>query len=124
MTCKVSVVPFRHSCHSHNILSFIYLYLLITVIHAYAKSGGVGAAKKAQELLNRMQVMYQQGNELAKPDTITVSKLIINMTRFRKPPSPALSVSLVTNQFFFNLLVQRRNQFLSQKWREGRSERS
>ncbi len=49
------------------------LILLITVIHAYAKSGGVGAAKKAQELLNRMHVMYQKGNELAKPDTITVS---------------------------------------------------
>lgn len=43
------------------------------VIHAYAKSGGAGAAKKAQELLNRMHFMNQQGNNLVKPDTITVS---------------------------------------------------
>jgi hypothetical protein len=43
------------------------------VIHAYAKAGGAGSAKKAQELLENMQKMYQQGNPTAKPDTITVS---------------------------------------------------
>lgn len=45
----------------------------LAVIHAYAKSGGPAAAKKAQQLLNSMHRMYQQGNLLAKPDTITVS---------------------------------------------------
>ena len=54
-------------------LFLTFLCLMTTVIHAYAKSGGVGAAKKAQELLNKMHVMYQKGNDLAKPDTITVS---------------------------------------------------
>lgn len=31
------------------------------------------AASKAQELLTRMHRMYENGNRLAKPDTITVS---------------------------------------------------
>ena len=44
-----------------------------TVIHAYAKSGGVAAATKAQHLLASMHKMYESGNVLAKPDTITVS---------------------------------------------------
>ena len=48
-------------------------YTFNTVIHAYAKVGGPSAAKKAQELLNSMQRMYNEGNQLAKPDTITVS---------------------------------------------------
>jgi hypothetical protein len=43
------------------------------VIHAYAKSGGTGAATKAQELLTAMDRMHRNGNSLAKPDTITVS---------------------------------------------------
>jgi hypothetical protein len=47
-------------------------YTFNTVIHAYAKAGGASAAKKAQELLTSMQTMYQLGNILAKPDTITV----------------------------------------------------
>ena len=54
---------------------------MIKVIHAYAKSGGVEAAQKAQKLLNRMHLMYQEGNDLAKPDTITVSKINGNMTQ-------------------------------------------
>jgi hypothetical protein len=49
-------------------------YTFNTVIHAYAKAGGPNAGQKAQELLNTMQTMYQQGNELVKPDTITVSQ--------------------------------------------------
>ena len=69
----------RRFC-SLRALFLTFPFLIITVIHAYAKSGGVGAAKKAQELLNRMHVMYQQGNDLAKPDTITVSKMNGNMT--------------------------------------------
>ena len=43
------------------------------VIHAYAKSGGVTAATKASHLLASMHKMYEEGNVLAKPDTITVS---------------------------------------------------
>jgi hypothetical protein len=43
------------------------------VIHAYAKSGGTAAAAKAQQLLTNMHKMYEEGNTLAKPDTITVS---------------------------------------------------
>ena len=46
---------------------------LTSVIHAYAKSGGTAAAVKAQQLLANMHRMYQEGNFLAKPDTITVS---------------------------------------------------
>ena len=49
------------------------LLIPIKVIHAYAKAGGIGAAKKAQKLLVSMHFMYKNGNHLAKPDTITVS---------------------------------------------------
>jgi hypothetical protein len=48
-------------------------YTFNTVIHAYAKSGGTAAATKAQELLTTMHQMYNDGNIMAKPDTITVS---------------------------------------------------
>ncbi len=49
------------------------LFAFSTVIHAYAKSGGTAAAAKAQQLLTNMHKMYEEGNTLAKPDTITVS---------------------------------------------------
>lgn len=71
----------RHCFCRLHMLFLTFPCSLTTVIHAYAKSGGVGAAKKAQELLNRMHVMYQQGNDLAKPDTITVSNISNHMTR-------------------------------------------
>ena len=77
-------------------LSLTLPYLLITVIHAYAKSGGVGAAKKAQELLNRMHIMYQKGNDLAKPDTITVSRITYEMTEFRGSLNSYLKTSFIS----------------------------
>ena len=43
-----------------------------TVIHAYAKAGGTEAAVKAQELLNKMRKLHQEGNQSVKPDTITL----------------------------------------------------
>jgi hypothetical protein len=46
-------------------------FTLNTTMHAYARAGGPEAAKKAQELLARMHAMYQNGNILAKPDTIS-----------------------------------------------------
>ena len=49
-------------------------YTFNTVIHSYAKAGGTEAAAKAQELLTKMHKIYQEGNVLAKPDTITYSK--------------------------------------------------
>jgi pentatricopeptide repeat protein len=51
-------------------------YTFNTVIHSYAKAGGIDAAVKAQELLARMHKMYQDGNVLAKPDTITYNVVI------------------------------------------------
>lgn len=46
-------------------------YTFNTVIHSYAKAGGAESASKAQELLQRMQTLYQEGNVLVKPDTIS-----------------------------------------------------
>lgn len=42
-----------------------------TTMHAYARSGNVEAAEKAQQLLSTMHKMYLDGNVLAKPDTIS-----------------------------------------------------
>jgi len=46
-------------------------FTLNTTMHAYARTGGSEASKKAQELLSRMHAMYRDGNLLAKPDTIS-----------------------------------------------------
>ena len=51
-------------------------YTFNTVIHAYSKAGGKEAAVKAQDLLMRMQRMHQEGNVLAKADTITYNCVI------------------------------------------------
>ena len=50
-------------------------YTYNTVIHAWAKAGGTEAAAKAQQLLASMERKYQEGNIMAKPDTITVRKI-------------------------------------------------
>lgn len=42
-----------------------------TTMHAYARSGGIEAAEKAQQLLSTMHKMYREGNVPAKPDTIS-----------------------------------------------------
>ena len=49
-------------------------YTYNTVIHAWAKAGGTEAAVKAQQLLSMMDKKYREGNMMAKPDTITVSR--------------------------------------------------
>ena len=51
-------------------------YTFNTVIHAYSKAGGKEAAVKAQDLLMRMQRMHDEGNILAKADTITYNCVI------------------------------------------------
>lgn len=56
--------------HNESLQTILFHF---TVIHAYAKAGGAASAKKAQELLDNMQKMHEQGNNTAKPDTITVS---------------------------------------------------
>ena len=61
-------------------------YTYNTVIHAWAKAGGTEAAMKAQELLSSMDKKYQEGNTMAKPDTITynvVVSLILSCFDFR-----------------------------------------
>ena len=50
-------------------------YTYNTVLHCYAKAGGPEAATKAQQLLASMERKHQEGNSMAKPDTITVSHL-------------------------------------------------
>jgi hypothetical protein len=40
----------------------------------------VASAKKAQELLETMQKIYQEGNPTAKPDTITVSPHFLTLS--------------------------------------------
>ena len=65
-----------------------YILIILVVIHAYAKTGGVGAAKKAQELLISMHMMYRKGNHLARPDTITVSYPSNIYVLFKSLPSP------------------------------------
>ena len=51
-------------------------YTYNTVIHTYSKGGGKEAASKAQDLFERMQRDYEQGNLAAKPDTITYNCVI------------------------------------------------
>jgi hypothetical protein len=41
------------------------------VINAYAKSGGKGAAQEAENLLQRMHMMYDQGDLSVKPNVGT-----------------------------------------------------
>jgi pentatricopeptide repeat protein len=53
--------------------SFLFRYTFNTVIHAFAKAGSTEGASKAQELLGRMHKLYQEGNVLTKPDTISTS---------------------------------------------------
>ena len=47
-------------------------YTYNTVLHCYAKAGGTESASKARQLLASMERKYQEGNVMAKPDTITV----------------------------------------------------
>ena len=56
--------------------SVLKLVPMLSVIHAYAMSGGPAAATKAQELLLRMHTMNDAGNHFAKPDTITYNVVI------------------------------------------------
>jgi hypothetical protein len=74
----------------------------IKVIHAYAKAGGAASARKAQELLETMQKMYQEGNPTAKPDTITVRPTCFNEVLFFFPVcvATAFSQSPIFNRYF------------------------
>eukprot|EP00529_Nitzschia_sp_RCC80_P006684 CAMPEP_0113488838 /NCGR_PEP_ID=MMETSP0014_2-20120614/26223_1 /TAXON_ID=2857 /ORGANISM="Nitzschia sp." /LENGTH=1510 /DNA_ID=CAMNT_0000382563 /DNA_START=209 /DNA_END=4741 /DNA_ORIENTATION=+ /assembly_acc=CAM_ASM_000159 len=56
-------------------------YSYNTVIHSFSRSGGPGAAKKAQELLSTMQRKYEEGNKSTKPDTITYNVVINGMAK-------------------------------------------
>lgn len=78
-------------------------YTYNTVLHCYAKAGGTEAAHNAKVLLAGMERQYQEGNIMAKPDTITVrllqllaTHLLHQLAKSRLTPSSHLPLFLPT----------------------------
>lgn len=67
------------------------------VINAYAKSGGKGAAQEAEHLLQRMHMMYDQGDLSVKPNVVTYGAVIDAFAKSLERNAAARADALLAN---------------------------
>jgi len=89
-----------HVMAVNSLLTLLTLSILLqynVVINAYAKSGGKGAAQEAEQLLQRMHMMYDQGDLSVKPNVVTYGAVIDAFAKSMDRNAAARADALLAN---------------------------